>query len=160
MCDIKMWPLSLWSRKLFSCFQIKLFCIILFNKNSFCLFNTVVHFDTWYINKTLIYWALGKAACFVIPQPAIFPTAAIAVSGSQNMLFHLHPVNKCYRWYMLRGKCDISTDLWRRLDSATCFVKQKTLGICIYRTNKFLITGIRQKLSYSKYKYYHGKCNV
>ena len=33
------------------------FCSI---KTVFVLFNTVVHFDTWYDNKSLIYWARGK----------------------------------------------------------------------------------------------------
>ena len=37
------------------------------NKVSFVLLTIFfVHFNTWYDNKSLIYWALGKAVCFVI----------------------------------------------------------------------------------------------
>ena len=42
---------------------------------------------------------VGKAVCFGITRPAMFPSAApwknIAVSGSQNILFPSRPVNKC-----------------------------------------------------------------
>ena len=37
----------------------------------FVFFNTIVHFDTCYNKKSLIYWALGKAVCFVIPRPGV-----------------------------------------------------------------------------------------
>ena len=73
--------------------------LLLYIKNSSLFLYFFVLFDTWYDNKALIYWNLGKAVCFVVPRPLMFPSAPLretsAVSGPQNILFPSVPVNKC-----------------------------------------------------------------
>ena len=48
------------------------------SKSSYVLFKTVVHFDTWYNKKSLIYWAIRESSMFCDPEtgdPQCFPRA-------------------------------------------------------------------------------------